>query len=266
MQGLMWTAAVAEGLAACGSGSANTVGYQEKELNLGDNDFVIQTLLPMGKTATTTTLGDIAVTDDWDPTSDYISTLKASGANIVDYTYLIQDYAEALGGTVAGWYKMEEVNDGDVSVSGLQDDVVLSFAQGFLAFNNSGAKLRFVGEVVAGDTELATTLGNNAFSGNASPVAITLADLTVSDDWDPTGDYIATLKASGANDVDYTYLIAEYADALGGGEVAGWYKMEEVNDGDVSVSGVQNAVPLSAGQALLVFQNSGATITLPSAL
>ena len=267
MKKVMFAAAVAAGLVAFGDGieSANTVGYQEKDLNFGDNDFVIQTFLPMGMTASTTKLGDISVTDDWDPTSDFIATLASSGDLDTGYTYLIKDYAEALGGTVAGWYKSEEVNDGDVSVSGLQDDVVLPYAQGFLAFNNTGAKLRFAGEVVAGDTELATTLGDNAFSGNASPVDITLADLTVSDDWDPTSDFIATLQASGDLDTGYTYLIKDYAEALGG-DVAGWYKSEEVNDGDVSVSGVQNDVAISAGQAFLVFQNTGATICLPSAL
>ena len=267
MKKLMFAAAVAAGFIAMGDGieSANVVGYQEKELNYGDNDFVIQTFLPMGKTASTTKLGDISVSDDWDPGSDFISTLKASGDNDVGYTYLIKDYAEALGGTVAGWYLVDEVNDGDVSTSGLQDDVVLPFAQGFLAYNNTGAKLRFAGEVVAGDTELATTLGDNAFSGNASPVDITLADLTVSEDWDPGSDFISTIKASGDNDVGYTYLIKDYAEALDG-DVAGWYLVDEVNDGDVSVSGVQNDAVISAGQAFLIYQNTGATVTLPSAL
>ena len=196
-----------------------------------------------------------------------IATLAASGDLDTSYTYLIKDYAEALNGTVAGWYKAEEVNDGDVSVSGIQDNVVLPYAQGFLAFNNTGAKLQFAGEVVAGDTELVSTLGMNAFSGNASPVDITLADLTVSDDWDPTSDFIATLAASGDLDTGYTYLIADYAEALGEeGYPAGWYLSEEVNNGDVTVSGVQNDVVISAGQAFLVFQNTGATITLPSAL
>ena len=265
MKKLMFTAAVAAGLAAFGIESANTVGYQEKELTLGNNDFVIQTFLPMDKTVATTKLGDIKVTDDWDPGSDFIATLQSSGDLDTGYTYLIAEYAEALGGTVAGWYLVDEVNDGDVSVSGLQDNVVLPYAQGFLAYNNTGAKLLFAGEVVAGDTELATTLGNNAFSGNASPVDITLADLTVSDDWDPGSDFIATLQSSGDLDTGYTYLIAEYAEALGG-TVAGWYLVDEVNDGDVSVSGIQNDVVISAGQAFLIYQNTGATISLPSAL
>ncbi len=271
MKKLMFVAAVAAGLVAFGDGieSSNTVGYQAKDLNFGDNDFVIQTFLPMGKTVSSTILGDIAVTEDWDPISsgDYIATLTPAGANEAEYTYLIATYANILGGSGAGWYLAEEVNDGDVSVSGCQNDVVLPYAQGFLAYNNSGAKLQFAGEVVAGDTELATTLGDNAFSGNASPVDITLADLTVSDDWDPisAGDYIATLTPEGGNEAEYTYLIAAYAQALGG-DVAGWYLAEEVNDGDVSVSGCQNNVVISAGQAILIYQNSGATVTLPSAL
>ena len=267
MKKMMFGLAAAAAISTFAIESANVVGYQAKELAYGLNDFVVQTFLPMGKTVATTKLGDISVTEDWDALNgDYIATLTPEGANSAEYTYLIKAYAEALGGDVAGWYIAEEVNDGDVSTSGCQNDVVLPYAQGFLAYNNSGAKLQFAGEVVAGDTELATALGMNAFSGNASPVDITLADLTVSDDWDAlNGDYIATLTPEGANSAEYTYLIKAYAEALGG-DVAGWYIAEEVNDGDVSVSGCQNDVVISAGQALLIYQNSGATVTLPSAL
>ena len=143
MKKLMFAAAVAAGLAAFGDGieSANTVGYQEKDLTLGNNDFVIQTFLPMGKTTATTKLGDIKVTDDWDPLSDFIATLQASGDLDTGYTYLIKDYAEALGGEVAGWYLADEVNDGDVSVSGVQNDVVISAGQAFLIYQNTGATI-----------------------------------------------------------------------------------------------------------------------------
>ena len=266
MKKLMFAAAVAAGFAAIGDiTTSNVVGFQDKDLTFGGNAFVIQTFLPMDATVSTTKLGDISVTEDWDPTGDFIATLQVSGDVDTGYTYLIKDYAEALGGTVAGWYKSDEVDGGDVSESGVQDAVVLPYAQGFLAYNNSGAKLRFAGEVVAGDTELATTLGGNAFSGNASPVDITLADLTVSEDWDPTGDFIATLQVSGDVDTGYTYLIKDYAEALGG-TVAGWYLSADVDGGDVSESGVQNDVVISAGQAFLIYQNSGATVNLPSAL
>ena len=144
MKKLMFTAAVAAGLVAFGDGieSNNTVGYQEKELAYGLNDFVIQTFLPMGKTVATTTLGDIAVSDDWDPTSDYIATLTPEGANSGEYTYLIAAYADALGGgDVAGWYKAEEVDAGDVSVSGVQNDVIISAGQALLIYQNSGATI-----------------------------------------------------------------------------------------------------------------------------
>ena len=145
MKKVMFAAAVAAGLVAFGDGieSANTVGFQEKDLNFGDNDFVIQTFLPMGKTTATTKLGDISVTDDWDPTSDFIATLAASGDLDTGYTYLIKDYAEALGeeGYPAGWYLSEEVNNGDVTESGVQNNVVISAGQGFLIYQNTGATI-----------------------------------------------------------------------------------------------------------------------------
>ena len=140
MKKLMFAAAVAAGFAAFGDiTTSNVVGFQDKDLTLGNNDFVIQTFLSMGKTAGTTTLGDIAVTEDWDPGSDYIATLQSSGDVDTGYTYLIKDYAEALGGTVAGWYLSADVDAGDVSESGVQNDVVISAGQAILIYQNSGA-------------------------------------------------------------------------------------------------------------------------------
>ena len=270
MKKLMFTAAVAAGLGVFADGieSQNTVGYLNKDLTLGNNAFVIQTFVPPGVAADAITLGSIGVSEEWDAAEgDYIARLLPTGASSAEYTYLNKDYSDALGGTGAGWYMLEEVNDGDVSISGCQNDVVLPFAEGFLAFNNTGAKLTFAGEVQTGDTELQTTLGNNAFSGNASPVDIKIGDLTVSDDWDAAeGDFLAILLPTGASLAEYTYLSKDYSDALGG-TGAGWYLLEEVNDGDVSISGCQNtAVTITAGQGFMIFQNTGANVYLPSAL
>ena len=140
MKKMMFGLAAAAAISTFAIESANVVGYQAKELAYGLNDFVVQTFLPMGKTVATTKLGDISVTEDWDALNgDYIATLTPEGANSAEYTYLIKAYAEALGGDVAGWYIAEEVNDGDVSVSGCQNDVVISAGQALLIYQNSGA-------------------------------------------------------------------------------------------------------------------------------
>ena len=140
MKKIMFGLAAAAAISAFAVDSANVVGYQEKDLNYGLNDFVVQTFLPMGMTVSTTKLGDISVTEDWDAVNgDYIATLTPEGANSAEYTYLIAAYATALGGTGAGWYLAEEVNDGDVSVSGCQNDVVISAGQALLIYQISGA-------------------------------------------------------------------------------------------------------------------------------
>ena len=244
------------------------VGYQEKGLTFGDNAFVVQTFVPVGVDADKITLASISVSDDWDAAEgDFIAKLLPTGASSAEYTYLNEDYSDALGGTGAGWYFLSEVNDGDVSVSGCQNDALLPFADGFLAYNNTGAKLKFAGEVQKGSTELKSTLGNNAFSGNASPVDMKIADLTVSDDWDAAeGDFIAILLPSGASAGEYTYLSEDYSDALGG-TGPGWYLLSEVNEGDVSVGGCQNdAVDIAAGQGFMIYQNTGAKVYLPPVL
>ena len=244
------------------------VGYQNKELTFGDNAFVVQSFVPVGVAADEITLGNVAVTEDWDAAEgDFIAKLLPSGASSAEYTYLNADYSDALGGTGPGWYLLSEVNDGDVSVSGCQNAVLLSQVEGFLAYNNTGASLVFAGEVQKGATELKTTLGNNAFSGNASPVDMKIADLTVSEDWDAAeGDFIAVLLPSGASAAEYTYLNADYSDALGG-TGPGWYLLSEVNEGDVSVGGCQNdKVDIAAGQGFMIYQNTGAKVYLPSVL
>jgi len=250
------------------NGPSYVVGYQNKELTLGGNAFVVQTFMPIGIAADAIKLSNIGVSAEWDAAEgDFIARLLPSGASSAEYTYLSEEYSEALGGSGAGWYMLDEVNDGDVSLSGIQNNVTLPFAEGFLAYNNTGATLTFAGEVTSGDTELLTTLGGNAFSGNVTPIDIKIGDLTVSDDWDAAeGDFLAILLPSGASAAEYTYLNDEYAEALGGAG-AGWYMLDEVNDGDVSVSGCQNtAVTITAGQGFMIYQNTGATVIVPSAL
>lgn len=224
--------------------------------------------MPIGIAADAIKLSNIGVSAEWDAAEgDCVAKLLPSGASSAEYTYLNQDYSDALGGTGPGWYLLSEVDAGDVSESGIQDNVSLPFAEGFLAFNNTGATLTFAGEVASGDTELQTTLGNNAFSGNVSPVDIKIGDLTVSEEWDAAeGDCIAILLPSGASAAEYTYLNEDYSDALGG-TGPGWYLLSEVDAGDVSESGCQNTtVTIAAGQGFLIFQNTGAKIYVPSAL
>ena len=118
------------------------VGYQNKELTLGDNTFVVQTFVPVGVAAENMTLGNLGVSEDWDAAEgDFIAKLLPTGASSAEYTYLNADYSDALGGTGPGWYLLSEVDEGDVSVGGCQNAVNITAGQGFMIFQNTGAKV-----------------------------------------------------------------------------------------------------------------------------
>ena len=252
--------------------SSNVVGYQNKELDLGQNSYVIQTLCPVGKdvadSGTVVTLADIKPTDDWDESSDTLYKINELGLNIGNYTYVSEANLKYYpGADAAGWYDAVEIQeDGEVS-SGRYDDVELPMNSGFCVYNNTGAQLTFAGEVLKGDCELFTDTGKNAYTGNASPVDIDISDLVPSEDWDESSDTLYIINELGLNIADYTYVSAANLKYYDGATVPGWYNAVEIQeDGEVSTGCYNGLVEIKSGQGFCVYQNTDATISVPSAL
>lgn len=263
--------------------SANVVGYQNQDV-ASKNTLVLNTFTSVSGAGMT--LGDITANsfndedgdyDVWDwtgftPFNDFIQTMNTIGKFTGKYTYAPAGYTAE---NAAGWYDYS-----DTSCTTLKNSTSVPFTHGFVLFAGDGAGgiapgLTFSGQVKADATVIPVAL-SSMLTGNASPVNITLGQITANsfndedgdyDVWDWTGftpfnDFIQVMNDSGKFIGKYTYAPAGYA----GGNEAGWYE-----DSDTGCTKCMNSVVIKAGQAFLVVAGDGAgglapTITIPSAL
>ena len=218
------------------------------------------------------TLGSLTVSDDF--VSSYISFLTSGGATAKvtfkgkeEYANYCYWFASDDPGDGEGWYL---VADEEATVN--QNNVSLPFGDGFMVFrmaDEPDAAITSAGQVET--IPVTKGFSHSAYSicGNCSPVAITIGDITVNEDF--VSSYISFLTQNGATAkvtfkgkeeyANYCYWFAE--DDPGDG--AGWYL---VADEEATVNQNEN-VPLSAGQGFMVFRmgdEPDATITIPSAL
>ena len=263
--------------------SANVVGYQNE--NMGSKRSIFLNTFTSTSGAGMT-IGDITANsfndedgdyDVWDwtgftPFADFIQTMNKNGQFTGQYTYAPAGYA---GGNEAGWFDFA-----DKTCTTPRNSVSIPFGSGFYLNAGDGAggltpELTFAGQVKA-DATVIPVASSRMLTGNASPVDITLGQITANsfndEDgdygvWDWTGftpfnDFIQVMNDSGKFIGKYTYAPAGYA----GGNEAGWYE-----DSDTGCTKCMNSVVIKAGQAFLVVAGDGAgglapTITIPSAL
>ena len=271
-------------LVADGIESANVVGYLNKDV-ASKNTIVLNTFLGM-QGAQAMKLGDITANsfndedgdyDVWDwtgfiPFSDFVQTMNTSGRFTGKYTFAPAGYA---GNAAAGWFDFS-----DTTCATPMNNVSVPFANGFVLAVGDGAgglapNLTFAGQVKS-DATVVPVANSSMLTGNATPVQITLGQITANsfndedgdyDVWDWTGftpfsDFIQVMNDSGRFVGKYTYAPAGYA----GNAEAGWFDFS-----DTGCTTPRNDVTLAPGQAVLVSAGDGAgglapTLTIPSAL
>ena len=265
--------------------SANVVGYQNKDVSSQMSAFINTFTSVNGETMT---LGQIAanpfddgeegIYDVWGwtgftPFSDFIQTMNKAGQFTGKYTYAPAGYA---GSNAAGWYEYS-----DTACATLKNDVEIPFGVGFYLNAGDGAggiapALTYSG-TVKDDATVVPVASSMMLPGNASPVNITLGQITANpfddgeegiyDVWGWTGftpfsDFIQIMNENGQFIGKYTYAPAGYA----GANEAGWYDYS-----DTGCTECKNSIVIQAGQAFYLSAGDGAgglapTITLPSAL
>ena len=263
--------------------SANVVGYQNESVGTKRSIFLNTFTSTSGAGMT---LGDITANpfndengdhDVWGwtgftPFVDFIQTMNKNGQFTGKYTYVPANYS---GSNEAGWFDFS-----DKSCATSMNSVSIPFASGFYLNAGDGAggltpELTFAGQVKA-DATVIPVASSRMLTGNASPVDITLGQITANsfndengdyDVWGWTGftpfvDFIQIMDSNGQFIGKYTYAPADYT----GSNVAGWYDFS-----DKSCSECRNNIVIKAGQSFYLNAGDGAgglapTITIPSAL
>lgn len=199
-------------------------------------------------------------------TSVQVITYGEDGQLDGNYVYLDAASNGADFGAESGWYTTESVEDWDpVSC----DSVTIAFGRGFNVLSDCGAKITCAGEVSASDVSVAINgddVGGNTWTGNCSPVDLTLADFSITPPegglTSSTSVQVITYGDDGQANGNYVYLDADSNGADFGAD-SGWYTTESVEDWDPVACGT---IPVKAGQMINILSDCGATITIPSAL
>ena len=234
--------------------SANVVGYQEKAQATGEMNWLASTFDTI---STTATLGDIKC-NSVNFGSDVLQLLNPNGSTKAKYWYL--DPATAAEAEMEpGWYDGDKAATEDYECC---NNVALPYGQGFMFYAGSpDLALTFAGQVVDGETPLAMTTGAMNFTGNATPVSITLGDVTCNS-VNFGSDVLQLLAANGATKSKYWYL--DPATAAEAEMEPGWYDGDKAAMEDYECC---NSVPLAPGDGFMFYAGSpDLKLTLPDAL
>jgi hypothetical protein len=235
--------------------SANVVGYAETETVANDFVYRVMSFENIGGDAATFKLGQIQVGASdfawWN--NDYIATVAATGAQEQYYTW----DPEANEGK-GGWFECHENQAIDYDAPA--DNVSFPMNQAFFVFSANGESLTYSGSVLSGDSELYAVANDLTYTGNFSPVTITLGDIVIGAEdfawWN--NDYIATISVTGAQEQYYTW------DPEANEGNGGWFECDE--NQTVDYEAPANDVEIPANQAFIFFTANGVSLNIPSAL
>ena len=275
--------------------SANVVGYSNTEV--GDQACEYQTNFKIimnqfrnvDGTELTMTLGQITANQEFDEVlwdcvgfgiNDTIQLFGTDGKTKGLLTYCSKSYIENACFTVGtpGWYTYIDASAGNFA--NCLNDTVLKFGEGFIVKAGKGngvtPALTFSGAVKDAKSDIPGV--SFAFTGNCSPVAIKLGDITTNQLFDETlwdcygfgiNDTIQFFGTDGKTKGMLTYCSKSYIEqACFTVGTEGWYTYIDAAAGNFS--DCKNNTPVPAGEAFIMKCGDGngvtPTITIPCAL
>ena len=200
----------------------------------------------------------------WSDTSVNVITFNEEGQISGDYIYLDEGTSSTYS-VEPGWYTNESVVNWDPQSA---NDVLIPFGAGVQIVSDCGAKITFSGEVSNEDIAIdvnGTDKGGYTWTGNCSPVDLTLKDFAVTPPagglWSDTSVNVITFNKEGQISGDYIYLDEGTSSTYS--VEPGWYTNESVVNWAPESAG---DIDVEAGEMFQIVSDCGASITVPSAL
>jgi hypothetical protein len=234
--------------------SANVVGYQVKNQVAGEMNWLVSTFDSVGEGGT---LGDIKC-NSVNFGSDVLQLLNPNGSTKQAFWYL--DPATAAEAEMEpGWYDATKAAAEEYVCC---NSIPLPYGQGFMFYaGNPDLTLTFAGQVDDKGAPFAMATGAMNFTGNATPSAITLGDVTCNS-VNFGSDVLQLLAANGATKQAFWYL--DPATAAEAEMEPGWY---DATKAAVEEYECFNKIPLQAGDGFMFYAgNPGLELNIPSAL
>ena len=234
--------------------SANVVGYQEKAQATGEMNWLVNTFDAVNGAAK---LGDITC-NSANFGSDVLQFLNPNGSTKQEFWYL--DPATAAEAEMeAGWYDAAKAANEEYECC---NSLPLPYGQGFMFFAGyPDLKLTFSGTVTDETKPFAMVTGAMNFTGNATPVNITLGDVTCNS-VNFGSDVLQLLGANGATKQSFWYL--DPATAAEAEMDPGWYDADKAANEEYECC---NSIPLNSGDGFMFYAGyPDLTLTVPAAL
>ncbi len=235
------------------------------------------TFQPVGVTKENVTLSkfipkDGDETTGWMYNTDYLATVKNTGAVDKKYGYISPYWAEQSGDpTTLGWHLYSNLQNEDYFGERF-DDEKIPFATGIYIYsNNKNMTVQFSGSVLSDDYGIPLAQNANTFTGVICPKDITLKDLEPTNGDETTGwlyntDYLATLKTNGSVDKKYGYISPYWSEQSGDPTTLGWHLYSNLQNEDYFGERCDD-IPLTAGQGFYVYvNNQNIELVVPSAI
>lgn len=243
---------------ADGITSANTVGYQAKNVTIGDRAMrTAATFLNVGENPTAIKISDIKQTDG-DPGDLTLCTYNDNVTRLAQYWYFS---TEATGGELPeGWYLLNSDMEPEFD-KGIQN-IDLPYGQGcVIVSGNSSAAYTSAGEVDSIKREFTVSIGARKMMGNVLPRPVMLSEIkqTVGDPGDLT---FCTYDNNVTRQAQYWYFSTE---ATGGELPEGWYILNSDMEPEFE-KGPQDFQLASGDGFVVVSGNSNAVLQFPKAI
>lgn len=252
---------------------SSVVGYQQQTLT-GNNGitWAISTFQQIGKALTNQTLDTFAIpTDEGFGSGDSIVLEIYNESGSLDGAYSFVDEANTAnyGLTYTGWYPLEKMQNWEATDDDLSNDVVVPFGKGvIITSGEANTTITFSGQVID-EAKSFDIAGNNGitWTGNATPVDLTLADFAIPvDEAFGSGDSIVLEIYNESGSLDGAYSFVDEANTANYGLTnTGWYPLEKMQNWEATDEDLSNSVSIPSGKMVIITSGEAdTTLTLPN--
>lgn len=251
--------------------SSSVVGYQTQDLTSGGFTWSVATLKQMDNELESQTLSSFAVpTDKAFGGGDTITLEIYSSLGSLEgaYSFVDTENASLYGLSNTGWYPLEKMQNWEATDEDLSNDVVVPYGKGVIIYSGEAdATVTFAGEVITEAKTYDITSGGFTWTGNATPVDLTLGDFAIPTDQSFGGGDTITLEMYGTTgDLEGAYSFVDIENAsLYGLTNTGWYPLEKMQNWEATDEDIANAVEVPAGKMVIIYcGEADTTLTLPN--
>jgi len=251
---------------------SSVVGYQTQTVVGSGITWSLATFKQIDKNLSAQTLSSFAIPTDQSFSSGdsivleiYDETGSLEGA----YSFVDEDNAPFYSLNVTGWYPLEKMLYWEATDDDCANDLVVPFGKGVIITSaEADTSLTFAGQVLDEAKTYDVVGGGITWTGNATPVDLTLGDLAIPTDQSfSSGDSIVLeiYGSSGSLEGAYSFVDEDNAPFYSL-NVTGWYPLEkmlywEATDDDCA----NDTVAIPAGKMVIITSaEADTTLTLPN--